>query len=132
MAGAILLLIILIFLLMIFFRVYNINKPVYLFGVLQKGKNAVIIRIASAVIMGLIVYGLYFHLRWGFVLYTIDYLIGVSHALIVIIKKSKISYNFYFEGVLKSHEKMAFYFGVIQVVFWAFVTIYLYRTFILV
>ncbi|HLD37395.1 MAG TPA: hypothetical protein VJA86_02310 [Candidatus Nanoarchaeia archaeon] len=132
MTDLIVLLIILIFLLMIFFRVYNITQPIYLFGVLQKGKNAVTIRIVSVIIIALIVYGLYFHLLWGFILYAIDYLIGTSHALIAVIKKHKVSYNFYFEGILKKHENMAFYLSIIQIVFWTFVMIYLYKIFILV
>ncbi|MBI2124791.1 hypothetical protein HYT92_03290 [Candidatus Pacearchaeota archaeon] len=131
MTDLIFLLIILMFLLMIFFRLYSIKKPVYLFGVLQKGKNAATIRIVSVIIMALIIYGLSFHLLWGFILYAIDYLVGVSHAVIVITKKHKVSYNFYLEGILKSHEKMVFCFSIIQIVFWTFATAYLYKIFIL-
>ena len=128
--DAIIFLIILIFLLMIFFRIVNIKKPICLFGVLQKGKKALMIRLISIAIMGFIVYGLFFSLFWGFVLYAIDYLIGISHALIAI-KNPKVSYDFYLEGIFKSYKKLVPYANMAMIIFWALATIYLYKLFIL-
>jgi hypothetical protein len=115
---------------MIFLRIYNLNKPIYLFGVLRKGKKAITTRIASFAIMVLIVYGLTFHYFWAFVLYLVDYLIGLSHTLIVLIKKPKISYDIYFEGLFKSHKKLIPFIKIGGIILWLLITIYLFKIFI--
>lgn len=125
--------IILIFVLMIFFRVFRINKPIYLFGILQTGKKALITRIISGVIMSLIVYGLILHYFWALILYLADYLIGLTHSVITLIKikkKSEISYDVFMEGVFKSNKNLASYFIYGGITLWTFITIYLCRIFL--
>ena len=129
--NLILSLIVSIFILMIFFRIYHINKPISLFGVIQKDKKAILARIISCILMILIIYGLIFHYLWGFILFIIDYLIGLSHNIIIIKSKKSYDYGILMEGIFKSNKRLIPYLPILGFILWTLIAIYLYDLFIL-
>ena len=127
--GTPLILIISVFSIMVFFRIYHLKKPIYLFGFLQTGANAITVRIISTALICSIIYGLYFHYFWGFILYLIDYTIGMSHSIILLMKQKEVSSEIFAEGMFKNKKiSLLFLYGII--IFWTLATIYLLKEFL--
>ncbi len=84
------LIIAIIFLILVFFRLYNIKKPAYLFGVMLKGRKALIVRVISAFFMLVLAYGLISQYFWAFILFVIDFIIGlITHVSTLVIATKK-------------------------------------------
>jgi len=123
-----LLLIAIIFLSLSFFRLYRIRKAAYEFlGILLKGKKAVVARVISAIFMIILAYGLIFRYFWAFILFVIDFVIGlITHlsVFIIALKKPKDLPKELFANSKFTIKLMSF-----LIIFWILIMLYVYRVY---
>jgi len=125
-----LLLIAIIFLTLIFSRFYSIRKPAYGFlGILLKGKKAVVERTISAVFIAILAYGLIFQYFWAFILFVVDFVIGlITHisVLIIAIKNPEDLPKELFTNPKFTIKLMSF-----LIMFWILIMVYVYKAYFL-
>jgi len=124
-----LLLIAIVFLAISFSRFYHIRKPAFILGLLLKGKKALVERVISALLMIFLAYGLIFRYSWAFILFVIDFVIGLSnHAsiLVIAIKKPEDLPKELFTDSKLTIKLMSF-----LIIFWALIMFYVYYLYFL-
>lgn len=123
-----LLLIAIIFLALIFSRFYSIRRPTYGFlWILLKGKKAVVVRVISAVFMIILAYGLIFRYSWAFILFVVDFVVGLTthiSVLIIAIKNPEDLPKELFTNSKFTIKLMGF-----LIMFWILVMVYVYKVY---
>ncbi len=125
-----LLLITIIFLAISFSRLYRIRKPAYIFWrILREPKKAAIERVISAIFMFILAYGLIFGYFWAFILFVVDFVVGlITHISILIIAIKKPG-NLPKE--LFTNPKLTIKMMVFLIFFWAVMMVYIYKVYFL-
>lgn len=122
-------LIIFSFILLFIFRVFN---PPYLFGQSLNDGLKIIAQLISLGIIGFVIYGLVKLRFWGYMLFMIDFFIGLANHLFVIIayliKPEFIQQNFISNNSLLSNiTGTMLYLYAPLALYWAWAAVYIYR-----
>jgi len=121
-------LIAIVFLAISFSRLYHIRKPAYIFwGILLKDKKAILERLISAIFMFILAYGLIFGYFWAFILFVVDFIVGLITHISILIIAAKRPGNLPKE--LFANHKFTIKMMIFLIFFWTVMTVYIYKVY---